>query len=98
MLHQPTHPGEIVRHDCIEALGLTVTAAAAGLGVTRKALSELINCQSGVSPVMAIRLEKAGWSNADTWLRLQMQYDLWQARQHEGRLKVKKFVEARAGE
>lgn len=98
MMHSPPHPGKIVREECIEALGLTVTAAAAGLGVTRKALSELINCQSGVSPVMAIRLEKAGWSSADTWLKLQMQYDLWQARQHSDRLKVKKFSKARAGE
>lgn len=97
-MHQPPHPGKIIWHDCIEALGLTVTAAAAGLGVTRKALSELINCQAGVSPVMAIRLEKAGWSNADTWLRLQMQYDLWEARQHADRLKVKKFTKTRAGE
>ncbi len=63
-----------------------------------KTLSELLNCHAAVSPEMAIRLEKAGWSSADTWLKLQMQYDLWQARQHSASLKVKKFTEARAGE
>ena len=87
----PPHPGEIVREDCVKALGLTVTAAAEGLGVTRKALSELLNGHSGVSPEMAIRLEMAGWSTADHWLRMQMQYDLWHARQRATRIKVKRF-------
>ena len=56
---------------CLKPLGMTVTAAAEGLGVTRKALSDLLNGHSGVSPEMAIRLEKAGWSTADAWLRMQ---------------------------
>ena len=94
MMHDPSHPGEVIKHDCIEASQLTVTGAADGLGVSRKALSELINCKSGVSPDMAIRLEKAGWGTADTWLRLQMQFDLWQARKKAGKLKVKRFEEA----
>ena len=89
MMHDPSHPGEVVKHDCVEALKLTVTNAADGLGVSRKALSELINGKSGVSPDMAIRLEKAGWGTADTWLRMQMQGDLWQARKKAGKLKVK---------
>ena len=93
MMHNPPHPGKIIRQECIEAIGITVTSAAKGLGVTRKALSELINEKSGVSPVMAIRMEKAGWLTADMWLKLQMQYDLWQARKNAGSLKVKKFEE-----
>ena len=94
MMHDPSHPGEVIKHDCIEASHLTVTDAADGLGVSRKALSELINCTSGVSPDMAIRLEKAGWGTAETWLRMQMQFDLWQARKKAGKLKVKRFEEA----
>ena len=94
MIHDPSHPGEVIQHDCIEALRLTVTDAADGLGVSRKALSELMNGKSGVSPDMAIRLEKAGWETADTWLRMQMQCELWQARKKAGTLKVKRFEEA----
>jgi len=91
MMYNPAHPGLLIKHDCIEALKLTVTEAAVGLGVSRKALSELINGKSGVSPEMAIRFEKAGWGTADVWLRMQMQYDLWEARKNAGRLKVKRF-------
>ncbi len=96
MMYNPSHPGMLIKHDCIEALKLTVTAAAVGLGVSRKALSELINCKSGVSPEMAIRFEKAGWGTADAWLRMQMQYDLCEARKKAGRLKVKRFEEVHA--
>jgi addiction module HigA family antidote len=75
-------------------LDLTVTAAAAALGVTRKALSDLLNGHSGVSPDMAIRLEKVFGSTADAWLRMQLQRDLWQARQRSDAIKVtKRFVE-----
>ena len=90
-MFNPAHPGEVVRENCLKPLGLTATAAAAGLGVTRKALSDLLNGHSGVSPDMAIRLEKAGWSTADHWLRMQMQRDLWEARQREAGIKVKPF-------
>jgi addiction module HigA family antidote len=79
-MFDPVHPGEIIRKDCIKPLGLTVMRAAESIGVTRKALSELLNGHSGVSPVMASRLEKAGWITADHWLRIQMQYDLWHAK------------------
>ena len=75
-MFNPAHPGEIIREDCLKPLGLTVTAAAEALGVTRKALSDLLNGHSGVSPDMAVRLEKVGWSTADHWLRMQMQDDL----------------------
>ncbi len=64
-MQSPSHPGEIIREDCLKPLGLTVTAAAKGLGVTRKTLSDLLNGHSGVSPEMAIRLEKVGWSTAE---------------------------------
>ena len=90
-MQNPPHPGEIIRDDCLGALGLSVTAAAKGLGVTRKALSELLNGHSGVSPEMAIRLEKAGWSTAETWLRMQMQHDLWHALQKAKSIKVARF-------
>jgi addiction module HigA family antidote len=72
-MHNPPHPGEIIREQCIEPLGLTITAAAKGLGVTRKALSELVNGHSGVSPEVAIRLSKAFGSSPETWLRMQLQ-------------------------
>jgi addiction module HigA family antidote len=94
-MYDPAHPGEIVREECLKPLGLTVTAAAEALGVTRKALSDLLNGHTGVSPEMAIRLEQVFGSTADTWLRMQMQRNLWEARQRAGKIKVnKRFVEA----
>ena len=90
-MHNPPHPGEIIREDCLVPLGLTVTAAASWLGVSRQSLSELLNGRNGVSAEMAIRLEKAGWSNAETWLGVQLAYDLWLARRHAGAIKVKRY-------
>jgi|SRR5665213_944930 len=95
-MHNPPHPGEIIRDQCLEPLNLTVTAAAKGLGVTRKALSELLNGHSGVSPDMAIRLSKAFGGSAETWLKLQMQYDLWQAERRARSIKVKPFPTPKA--
>lgn len=89
-MFDPAHPGEIIREDCIKPLGLTVTAAADALGVTRKALSDLVNCHSGVSPEIAIRLEKVCWSSADHWLRMQGQRDLLEARQRADRIVVRR--------
>ena len=89
---QGENHGECELEQCLEPLDLSVTAAAEGLGVTRKALSELLNGHSGVSPDMAIRLSRAFGSSAETWLRLQMQYDLWQAEQRAGSIKVKQFA------
>jgi addiction module HigA family antidote len=90
-MFDPPHPGEIVREDCLKPLALTVTAAAKGLGVSRQSLSEILNGRNGISTEMAIRLEKAGWGTAESWLRNQLSYDLWQARQHSERLEVTKF-------
>jgi antitoxin HigA-1 len=90
-MHDPPHPGEIIRDQCLEPLDLTVTAAAKGPGVTRKALSELLNDHSGVSAEMAIRLSKAFGDTPETWFRLQMQYDLWQAERRVGTIKVTRF-------
>ncbi len=90
-MYDPPHPGEIIREDCLKPLGLSVTAAAAWLGVSRQSLSEVLNGHNGVSAEMAIRLEMAGWSNAKTWLGVQSQYDLWQARQRSGAINVKPY-------
>ena len=92
-MYNPPHPGEMVRDQCLEPLGLTITAAAQGLGVTRKALSELLNGHSGISPEMALRLEKAFGSTAETWLRMQVAYDLSQAEQRTPNLNVTRFAE-----
>jgi len=88
------HPGETIKHDCLDELGLNVTDAAKALGVTRNTLSRIINGHAGISADMAIRLEKAGWSNADAWLRLQTAYDLAQARKHEDAIHVKRIAVA----
>lgn len=74
-MKNPPHPGQSVRHDCIEPLGLTITEAAEALGVTRQTLNNLVNGKSGVSTDMAIRLAKAFGGDAETWLRLQTAYD-----------------------
>jgi addiction module HigA family antidote len=79
-MRNPPHPGRLVRQECIEALGLTVTEAAQALGVTRQALNNVVNENAGISPEMAIRLESAFGSTADTWLSMQATYDLAQAR------------------
>ncbi len=92
-MHNPPHPGEIIRELCLDPLGLTVTAAAKGLGITRKTLSELLNGHSGVSPEMAIRLSKAFGGSPETWLGLQMQYDLWHAEQHADHINVTRFAD-----
>ena len=91
-MKNPPYPGLSVRHDCIEPCGLTITEAADILGVTRQTLNNLVNGKSGISPEMAIRLDKAFGGGAETWLLLQMAYDLAQARQHEGEIKVKRVV------
>lgn len=92
-MHNPPHPGAIIRDQYLEPLGLTITAAAKGLGVTRKALSALVNGHSGASPEMAIRLSKAFGSSPETWLRLQLQYDLWHAERRADSIKVTRFSE-----
>jgi addiction module HigA family antidote len=88
------HPGEHVRANCLEPLGLSITAAAKALGVARKTLSELVNGKSGISPEMAIRLEKAFGSSARHWMQLQLNYDLWQAEQRASDLHVERLQPA----
>jgi antitoxin HigA-1 len=90
-MFNPPHPGEIIREDRLKPLKLSVTGAAKGLGVSRQSLSELLNGRNGISADMALRLEKGGLSTAQSWLRSQLSYDLWRAKQNAGRLKVTKF-------
>ena len=93
-MKSPPHPAFSVRHDCLEPLGLTVTEAANALGVTRQALNNLVNGRSGISPEMAIRLDKAFGGGAEIWLGLQMDYDLAEAMKHERAIKVKRLRQA----
>ena len=93
-IHNRPHPGGIVRRQCLEPLGLSVTEAAEGLGVTRQALSDLLNGKAGVSVDMAIRLAKAFGSSAETWLGLQTAYDLAQAQGRARTIKVRSFKAA----
>ena len=87
-MKNPPHPGLSVRHDCLEPLNLSITEAAKRLGISRKQLSGVVNGRSGISPGMAIRLDKAFGGGAETWLRLQAAYDLAQAMRHAARIKV----------
>ncbi|MCP3679588.1 MAG: HigA family addiction module antidote protein [Gammaproteobacteria bacterium] len=89
---KPTHPGEVLREDVLKPLGLTVTEAAKRLGVTRKALSELLNCKASLSPEMAVRISKATRTTPESWLYMQAKLDLWKAEQKPTR--VEKFEEA----
>ncbi|NQV58387.1 MAG: HigA family addiction module antidote protein [Alphaproteobacteria bacterium] len=93
-MKSPPHPGLSVRHDCLEPLGLNVTEAAKRLGISRKQLSDIVNCHAGISPEMAIRLHKAFGGGADTWLRLQAAYDLAQAMKHADKIKVERLLPA----
>lgn len=79
-MYNPPHPGEILREELVEELSLTVTEAAEKLGISRLALSRVLNCHAAISINLALRLEQAGLAKADTWLKLQQAYDLWQAR------------------
>ena len=91
-MNKPPHPGRIVRQECIKPLGVTVTEAAAHLGVTRQSLNNILNGKSGISPEMAIRLSKAFGSLAEVWLGLQMEYDLAEAEKTAGKIKVTRVV------
>ncbi len=93
-MKNPPHPGLSVRHDCLEPLGLNVTEAARQLGISRKQLSDIVNCHAGISPEMAIRLDKAFGGGAETWLRLQAAYDLAQAMKRADQFKVERLQPA----
>jgi addiction module HigA family antidote len=95
-MSNPPHPGRSIRDACLEPLGLTVTAGARVLGVTRATLSNLINGHAGISPEMAIRLAKAFGGNPETWLKLQMQYDLAKALKNTAALKVQRVTDVAA--
>ena len=90
-MKNPAHPGRIVKNACLEPLGLSVTEGAEILGVTRQALNNVINGKSGISPEMAIRLAKAFGSTPEVWLRMQLAYDLAQARKNESKIKVRRL-------
>ena len=91
-MKNPPHPGAIVFHDCIDPLGLSITDAAAALGVSRNSLSELVNAKRGISPEMAVRLSKAFGGSAESWLAQQINYDLAQV--SADKIKVKRFAAA----
>lgn len=93
-MKNPPHPGHAVREDCLEALGLTVTAAARLLGVSRKQLSELVNARAGISPEMAIRLDKAFGGGAETWYRLQASWDMARALERADEIRVERVAGA----
>lgn len=90
-MKNPPHPGLSARKDCLDPMRLTVTEASKLLGVSPKQLSDIVNCHAGISPEMAIRLDKAFGGGAETWLRLQAAYDLAQAMKKEGQIKVERL-------
>jgi len=93
-MHNPPHPGEVIKELCLKPLNLTVTDAAKGLGVSRKTLSSIINGKAGISSEMAIRLSIAFNTSSESWVNQQSQYDLWHAEQHRGELQVSRLSAA----
>ncbi len=93
-MKNPCHPGSIVRHDCLEPLGLSVTGGARVLGVTRQALNNLVNGRAGVSPEMAVRLSRAFGCEPEFWLRLQMNFDLAELRRRRTVIDVRRYRKA----
>ena len=93
-MHNPPHPGEILRELCIEPLGLSITDVAEALGISRKTLSAILNGRSGISPEMAVRLSLAFGTSSESWLNQQSQYDLWEAEKKRKQLNVKKLSAA----
>lgn len=93
-MHNPPHPGEVIRGLCLEPLELSVTEAAKGLGVSRKTLSAILNGHAGISPEMALRLSLAFETSPESWLNQQNQYDLWAAKKAKKKLRVKRLCAA----
>ncbi|MGH8478319.1 MAG: HigA family addiction module antitoxin [Gammaproteobacteria bacterium] len=93
-MHNPPHPGEIIKSFCLEPLGVSVTQAAEALGVSRKTLSAILNGRAGISPEMAVRLSIAFDTSAESWLNQQTQYDLWHAERRRKELRVAKLAAA----
>lgn len=94
LMHNPPHPGEVIKELCLEPLGLTVTEAAEALGVSRKTLSSILNGRAGISPEMAVRLSIAFNTSSESWINQQAQFDLWQAEQHRSELQVRRLSAA----
>ena len=90
-MHNPPHPGEVIRGLCLEPLGISVTDAAEALDVTRKTLSSILNGRAGISPEMALRLSIAFNTSPESWMNQQVQYDLWLAKKEKKRLRVKRL-------
>ena len=93
-MHNPPHPGEVLRELCLKPLGLTVTQAARALDVSRKTLSGILNGRAGISPEMAVRLSLAFGTSAESWMNQQTQYDLWQVERRRKKLHVAKLFAA----
>jgi antitoxin HigA-1 len=93
-MHNPPHPGEVLKTLCLDPLGITVTEAARSLGVSRKTLSGILNGRAGISPEMAVRLSIAFGTTAESWLNQQVQYDLWHAEKGRKRLHVTRLTAA----
>ena len=91
-MHNPPHPGEIIKSLCLEPLAVTVTDAAKALGISRKTLSAILNGRAGVSHEMAVRLSIAFGTSAESWLNLQTQYDLWHAELRRKQMRVMKLA------
>ena len=91
-MHNPPHPGELLLEMWLTPLGLTITQAAGGLGVSRKTLSSIVNGRASITPEMAIRLEEAFGKSAESWLSAQTAYDLWQLKGARGHLGVVDLV------
>jgi addiction module HigA family antidote len=94
LMYNPPHPGEVIKELCLEPIGVSVTSAAEGLGVSRKTLSAILNGRAGISPEMAIRLSIAFDTSAESWLNQQSQYDLWQAEKTRDSLHVRRLSAA----
>ena len=92
MMHNPPHPGEIIRELCLEPLGISITHAARAMGVSRKGLSELLNGHTGITPDMAVRLSQAFNTTPESWLIQQMQYDLWKTLQRGTDFEVQRLA------
>ena len=91
-MHNPPHPGEVLKTLCLEPLNLSITETAKALGVSRKTLSAILNGRAGISPEMAVRLSIAFGTSAESWLTQQTQYDLWYAEQGRKKLRVRKIA------
>ena len=92
LMHNPPHPGEVIKELCLEPLNISVTSASEALGVSRKTLSAIINGRAGISPEMAVRLSIAFNTTSESWLNQQTQFDLWRAEQRRKELRVEKLV------